>query len=59
MTKKTMSKMVLVSGILFVVLAVIIFVFADGPSRYYSGLLLAIMGTFMLAKALQSRSADK
>ena len=54
----TMSKVALVFGILCVVLAVIVFVFADGLRRYYSGIFFAIMGTVMLVNALRWRHGD-
>jgi peptidoglycan/LPS O-acetylase OafA/YrhL len=50
-----MSKMYLVLGILFIVLAVIIFVFADGLRRWYSGIFFAIIGTVILVNALRKR----
>ena len=46
-----MSKMALVTGVLCVVLAVIILVFADGLRRWYSGIFFAIIGTVMLINA--------
>lgn len=55
MSKNTMSKMALISGILCIVLAVIVFVFADGLRRWYSGIFFAIMGTVMLVNALRWR----
>ena len=36
----TVSKVALIFGILYVVLAVIVFVFADGLRRYYRGRLI-------------------
>ncbi len=60
MTSNTMSKLALVPGVLCVVLAVIVFVFADGLRRWYSGIFFAIMGTVMLANAIRwRRVADK
>jgi hypothetical protein len=50
-----MSKMHLVLGILFIVLAVIIFVFADGLRRWYSGIFFAMIGTVILVNALRKR----
>ena len=55
--KNTMSKVALVSGILCVVLAVIVFVFADGLRRWYSGIFFALLGTLMLINALRWRRA--
>ncbi len=55
-----MSKVGLVTGLLFVLLAVIVFVFADGLRRWYSGTFFAIIGAVMLVNALRSRRvADK
>lgn len=50
-----MSKLSLVFGILFIVLAVIVFVFADGLRRWYSGIFFALMGTVALVNALRRR----
>jgi len=50
-----MSKVSLAFGILFIVLAVIIFVFADGLRRWYSGIFFAVMGTVALVNALRRR----
>ena len=55
MRKNTMSKVALVSGILCIVLAAIVFVFADGLRRWYSGGFFAITGTVMLVNALRWR----
>jgi len=50
-----MSKMALVLGILCLVVMVIVFVFADGPRRWYSGIFFAIMGAVMLLNAVRWR----
>lgn len=50
-----MIKLVLVTGVLCIVLAVIVFVLADGLRRWYSGVFFAIMGTVMLVNALRWR----
>jgi hypothetical protein len=50
-----MSKVALVFGILFIVLAVVIFVFADGLRRWYSGIFFALIGTVALVTALVRR----
>ena len=50
LTENTMNKMSLVAGILFIVLALVVFVFADGPRRWYSGLFFAVLGVVMLAR---------
>jgi len=47
--------MYLVLGILFIVLAVIIFVFADGLRRWYSGIFFAMIGTVILVNTLRKR----
>jgi len=49
-----MNKVGLVFGILFIVLAVIVFVFADGLRRWYSGIFFAIIGTVFLVNALRA-----
>jgi putative Ca2+/H+ antiporter (TMEM165/GDT1 family) len=46
-------------GILFLALAVLIFVFADGLRRWYSGGFFLIIGVWMLLQARRSGSADK
>jgi hypothetical protein len=50
-----MNKVALVSGVLSIVLAVIVFVLADGPRRWYSGIFFAVMGTVLLANAMRWR----
>jgi hypothetical protein len=50
-----MSKVALFSGIVLIALAVIVFVFADGLRRWYSGIFFAIMGTAVLVNALRWR----
>ena len=52
-----MSKAALVSGIVCIVLAVMVFVFADGLRRWYSGIFFALIGTVMLVSALHWRRA--
>lgn len=55
-----MSKLAWVVAILSIILAVVIFVFADGLRRWYSGAFFAIIGTVMLVNALRwRRTADK
>ncbi len=46
-----MRKWVLILGIMFLVLATIVLVFATGGRRWYSGLFFAIMGLVALANA--------
>jgi hypothetical protein len=59
MTEGTMSKVGLVLGVLFLVLAVIILVFADGLRRWYSGVFFAIIGTVTLLNTLHWRRSPK
>ena len=47
--------MALFSGIVLIVLAVIVLVFAHGPRRWYSGIFFAIMGIAVLLNALRWR----
>ncbi len=49
-----MSKVGLVCGSLFIVLAVIVFVFTDGLRRWYSGIFFAIIGTVTLVNTLRA-----
>jgi hypothetical protein len=46
-----MSKTAIVLGILCLVLAAVILVFADGLRRWYSGGFFALMGVVMLVNA--------
>jgi len=55
MTRSTMSRMACVLGILLLVLAVIVLVFADGLRRWYGGIFFAIMGTASLVNAMRWR----
>ena len=50
-----MHKVTLGIGILCIVLALIIFVFADGYRRWYSGLFFATIGTVLLVNAFRRR----
>ncbi len=52
-----MSKMALVSGIVCIVMAVIVFTFAEGLRRWYSGGFFALMATVMLVNSLRWRRA--
>jgi uncharacterized membrane protein len=55
-----MSKMALVVGILGILLALIVFVFADGLRRWYSGIFFAVLGIVMLINARRwGHAADK
>ena len=50
-----MRRVAVVLGIFFLLLAVIVFVFADGLRRWYSGIFFAIIGTVMLVNAVRWR----
>ena len=50
-----MSKLALVLGVLFILLALIILVFAEGLRRWYSGIFFAIIGTVTLLNALRRK----
>jgi Flp pilus assembly protein TadB len=55
-----MSKVALVSGILCIVLAVVIFIFAEGLRRWYSGIFFALIGVVMMLGSMRHRrSADQ
>ena len=55
MSRNTMSKVALISGILCILMAVIVFIFADGLRRWYSGLFFTVMGLVMLVNTLRWR----
>ena len=46
-----MKKVALVTGVLFVVLAIAVFVFVDGLRRWYSGIFFAMVGSVILVNA--------
>lgn len=48
MTKNTLNKFALVTGIVCIALAIIIFLFADGLRRWYSGFFFTLMGIVSL-----------
>lgn len=49
-----------ISGILFLVLAVVIFVFAEGLRRWYSGIFFTIIGSGTILNALRlERGTDE
>ena len=50
-----MQKWALILGIIFLVLAVVVFVFASGGRRWYSGLFFAVIGLVALANTLRFR----
>jgi uncharacterized membrane protein len=47
-----MNRFALIGGILSLIIAVIVFIFADGLRRYYSGIFFLFIGVYLL---LQSR----
>ena len=55
MKRETMSKASLVMGVLCLVLALVILVFADGLRRWYSGLFFLLMGAVALTNAIRMR----
>ena len=57
MRRNTVRRIALVAGILCIVLTVIVFVFADGLRRWYSGIFFAFMGTVLLVNAMRWRRA--
>jgi len=54
-----MTKVGLVFGTLFIVLALVILLFADGLRRWYSGIFFAIIGTVTLANTLYRGRTSK
>ena len=46
-----MNKLGLVVGILCCVVAVVVFIFADGMRRWYSGIFFALLGALMLVRS--------
>jgi hypothetical protein len=59
MTKKTMSRLALVVGILCILFALVILGLADGLRRWYSGLFFALLGIVMLINAVRWRQATR
>jgi hypothetical protein len=57
--KKCLGIVTLVSGGLFVVLAVAVLLWADGLRRWYSGIFLAVVGTVMMVNALRPRPSNR
>jgi hypothetical protein len=47
-----LKRLGVVLGVVFLVLAVIVFVFADGLRRWYSGIFFAVIGTATILNAL-------
>jgi len=55
-----MSKVALIAAVFCIVMAVAVFVFAEGLRRWYSGLLFAVMALVMLVNTLRwQRFADE
>lgn len=54
-----MNKIALIFGIAFLVLAVLVFVLADGLRRWYSGLFFAVIGAILVTIAMRSRTAER
>ena len=54
-----MRKWVLILGIILLVLAVVVFVFASGLRRWYSGLFFVIMGLVAVTNASRLRGSEK
>ena len=61
MKKKHMRLMALITGIVCLALAVVIFIFAEGLRRWYSTIFFALMGIVMFINALRwkKEAADK
>jgi hypothetical protein len=55
MKKNTMVYLALGAGILSIILAVIVFVFASGPRRLYSGIFFVFLGVVMLLNFIRWR----
>ncbi len=53
MSGKSMSKIAFVTAILCILMAVIVFVFAEGLRRWYSGIFFTVMGLVMLVNTLR------
>jgi hypothetical protein len=54
--KKNIGKVSLFIGSVCVLLSVIVFVYADGIRRWYSGVFFAVLGIVMLVNALRWQS---
>jgi hypothetical protein len=54
-----MKKLSVVLGVIFLLLAVIVLVFASGLRRWYSGIFFAILGTVALINGLHRDGAPK
>jgi len=52
-----MNRLALIAGILCLVVAAVVFVFAEGMRRWYSGIFFAVIGAVTLIQALRARRA--
>jgi hypothetical protein len=52
-----MKRTALLAGILSMLMAVVIFVFAEGLRRWYSGIFFALIGALLLSNAWRWRRA--
>jgi len=59
MTESTMRRVALYFGSFFLVLALVILIFADGLRRWYSGIFFALIGTVTLLNTLRWRRTSK
>jgi len=59
MTESTMRRVALFFGSFFLVLALVILIFADGLRRWYSGIFFALIGTVTLLNTLRWRRTSK
>ena len=53
-----MNRIALAAGILCIGMAVVVFVFAEGLRRWYSGLFFAVLGVVMLLNAARWRRGE-
>jgi len=59
MRMETMNKVALWIGVLFTVFAVVVFLFADGLRRWYSGIFFAVLGIATLWGAWRARGGTE
>lgn len=57
--RNEMQKMAIVSGVICILLAALIFIFADGLRRYYSGGFFLLIGIVMLLQAFRRQNSNK
>ncbi len=58
MKKSKLVILTLVLGILCIILSVIVFIFADGLRRWYSGIFFLLIGTVTLINAVRWQHVD-